>query len=299
MRLDVLADEGCRWVDVIGPDHGELLALADEFGLPPSVVEDCLDPEHLPKYERFDGATFMIIRARDHAAPDDASTVQELTRKVAIFQRNGLILTVHRIDLAEIGAIRDRFRAAAGTATQHAILAALVVAALDSYEKPLDTTQQVLDRFEEGVFEEDIPAPTLRDAFNLKRRVTLTRRIMFQTSHVLQKMSPPTERHDPLYQEMRETADAYLFWVEQLLDEVNQLLQLHLTMSSNKTNEVMRILTVFSAFFLPLTFIVGVYGMNFHFMPELNQRWGYPAVLALMLALCVGIFTWFRRRGWL
>jgi magnesium transporter len=299
MRHDVLVANGCRWVDVVGPTRAELHDLATEFSLPPSVVEDCLDPEHLPKYERFEGATFVILRARDLAAPDDASTVQELTRKVAVFQREGLVLTVHRIDLAEIGVIRDRFRAATGTATQHAILAALVLAALDSYEKPLDATQGVLDQFEEGVFDEDIPAPTLRDAFNLKRRVTLTRRIFWQTGVVLQKLSPPTERHDPLYQEMRETADAYLFWVEQLLDQVNQLLQMHLAMSSNKTNEVMRILTVFSAFFLPLTFIAGVYGMNFRHMPELAQRWGYPAVMLLMFGLCAGIFSWFRRRGWL
>ena len=63
-----------------------------------------LDPEHLPKYERFSDAAFLILRARDHSAPDDASTVQELTRKVAVFQRDSFVLTVHRIDLAEIAA---------------------------------------------------------------------------------------------------------------------------------------------------------------------------------------------------
>ncbi len=299
MRIDVLADEGCRWIDVIGSNRDELNELADELDMPASVVEDCLDPEHLPKYERFDGATFVILRARDLSAPDDASTIQALTRKVAIFMRDDVILTVHRIDMEEIATIRDRFRAADGNATQHGIMSAMMLATLDTYERPLEAAQQVLDEFEEGVFDEDVPAPTLRDAFNLKRRVALSRRILWQTSVVLQKMSPPTERHDPLYQEVRETADAYLFWVDQLLDEVNQLLQVHLSMSSHKTNEVMRLLTVFSAFSLPLTFIAGVYGMNFQHMPELTQRWGYPAVMLVMLALCLGIFAWFRRRGWL
>ena len=70
-------------------------------------------------------------------------------------------------------------------------------------------------------------------------------------------------------------------------------------MASHRTNEVMRVLTVFSAFFLPLTFIVGVYGMNFVHMPELGRRWGYPAVLGLMALVCLVIFIWFRRRGWL
>ena len=74
---------------------------------------------------------------------------------------------------------------------------------------------------------------------------------------------------------------------------------MHVTMASQRTNEVMRVLTVFSAFFLPLTFLVGVYGMNFRFMPELEQRWGYPAVLGLMGVISLVIFVWFRRRGWL
>lgn len=298
MRHDVVARPDCTWVDVVGPSREELVGLADEFTLPPTVVEDCLDPEHLPKYERLGDATFLIIRARDHAAPEDASTIQELTRKVAVFMRNGMILTVHRSDLSEIRAVRDRFNAESEP-SQLAILVALVMATLDSYDKPLERSQDVLDEFEAGVFDEDVPEPSLRDAFHLKRRVALTRRILWQTSNVLHKLVPPAERHEPLYQDLREAADAYLFWVEQLLDEVNQLLQAHLAMSSNRTNEVMRVLTVFSAFFLPLTFIVGVYGMNFHFMPELDSQLGYPLTLAGMVLLSVGIFVWFRRRGWL
>ena len=98
---------------------------------------------------------------------------------------------------------------------------------------------------------------------------------------------------------LRESADAYLFWVDQMLEEVNLLLQVHLAMSSKRTNEVMRVLTVFSAFFLPLTFIVGIYGMNFQYMPELAQHWGYPAVLLAMAGIAAAIWLWFRRRGWM
>jgi magnesium transporter len=299
MRHDVVHRDGCRWVDVVEPTREELHEVAAEFRLPPTVVEDCLDPEHLPKYERFDDASFLILRARDHAAPDDASTVQELTRKLAVFQRDTLVLTVHRVDLSEIVTLRERFSTGVGSHGPHAVLAALVLATFDSYDKPLDRTQQKLDHFEEGVFVDAAPAPTLRDAFHIKRRVTLTRRIMWQTSNALVKLTPITERNDPLYQEMRDTADAYLFWVDQLVDEVNQLLQIQLSMSSKKTNEVMRILTVFSAFFLPLTFLVGVYGMNFDVMPELRQPLGYPLALLGMAGLSLGIYIWFRRKGWL
>ena len=302
MRHDLESHGAYRWIDVTEPSQAELQALAQELSLPETVVEDCLDPEHLPKHERIGGdATFLILRARDHAAPDDASTVQALTRKVAVFFREGLVLSVHRVDLGEIRALRDRVASAGeeGLRTQSGLVAALVTAALDSYEKPLERAEALLERFERGVFDDDVPAPSLREAHNLKRRVSLTRRILWQTNTTLQKLVPPGERAVPLYQDMRETGDAYLFWVERLLDEVNLLLQAHLAMSSNRTNEVMRVLTVFAAFFLPLTFIAGVYGMNFERMPELKSPIGYPATLAAMLVVAAAIFAWFRRRGWL
>ncbi len=300
IRHEVVTTEALRWVDITAPEREELHELAIEFDLPATVVEDCLDPEHLPKVERFGDATFLILRVRDHAAPDDVSTIQALTRKVSVFFRAGLFLTVHRAELSEIATLREVYRCEGGEGPpQGAILAALVLRTLESFDKPLERSETLLDRFEEGLFDDNVPAPSLEEAYNLKRRVSLSRRILHQTSNMLQKLVPPGERAEPLFQDMRESADAYIFWVDQMLEEVNLMLQIHLAMSSKRTNEVMRILTVFSAFFLPLTFIVGVYGMNFRVMPELQQPWGYPAVLGFMLAVVLGIFLWVRRRGWL
>jgi magnesium transporter len=301
MRHDVVDAKGVRWVDITAPSRMDLITLAVEFSLPATVVEDCLDPEHLPKYERFGDATFVILRARDLSAPDDASTIQELTRKVAMFYRANLLLTVHRADLSEIAEVRRR-HAAAGQAeavTLSRVLVDVVEATLASYEPSLDRAQAQLDAFEAGVFEDQLPAPTLRDAFHLKRRVALSQRILRQTNAVLGKVAADGELSATLFQDMRESAEAIQFWVDQLFDEVNQLLQLQLSMSSRKTNEVMRILTVFSAFFLPLTFIVGIYGMNFEHMPELMQPMGYPVTLLGMAGVALAIFIWFRRKGWL
>jgi magnesium transporter len=300
MRHVVVDREGFVWIDAVTSTREELETFATEFDVPPTVVEDTLDPEHLPKFERLGDATFLILRARDHSAPDDAGTVQELTRKLAIFQRGDLLISFHRFDLSEFQAVRERFGGvASGEATSTAVLVALINATLDSFDKPLRQTERTLAAFEDGVFDDDIPAPTLRDAHYLKRRVSLSRRILWQTVQVLQKLVPPAERAEPLFQDLRESADAYLFWTEQLVDEVNQLLQIHLGVSSHRTNEVMRVLTIFSVFFLPLTFIAGIYGMNFAHMPELGSPYGYPVALGAMLLLGIGIFTWFKRRGWL
>lgn len=300
IRHEVVATEALRWVDITAPDRADLQALATEFDLPHTAVEDCLDPEHLPKCERFGDITFLIVRVRDHTAPDDVSSIQGLTRKVSIFFRPGLVLTVHRADLEEIAALRAQCRTNGGEGmAQWVVLSQLVLRALDSFEKPLERSEGLLDGFEDGLFDESTPPPSLMEAYHLKRRVALSRRIIYQTGVALQKLVPPGERAETYFHDMREAAEAYLFWVDQMLDEVNLFLQIHLAMSSKRTNEVMRVLTIFSAFFLPLTFIVGIYGMNFRHMPELEQSWGYPAVLGAMFVVVLGIWAWVRRKGWL
>jgi magnesium transporter len=108
-----------------------------------------------------------------------------------------------------------------------------------------------------------------------------------------------SHKRNPLYEDMRD----YYLRLETDTDDLNEnighLLNLYISLASQKTNDVMRILTVFSAFFLPLTFIVGVYGMNFQHMPELSAQWGYPGVIIFMILVTILIFQWFKRKKWL
>ena len=87
--------------------------------------------------------------------------------------------------------------------------------------------------------------------------------------------------------------------VEALRDVVGGMVEIYLAQVSLKTNEVMKVLTMMASIFIPLTFIVGVYGMNFEFMPELHSRWAYPIVWGVMLAIAGGLVFWFRKRRWL
>lgn len=105
----VVESEGFTWLDVVSPSRLDLQDLARTYDLHQTVVEDCLDPEHLPKHEKIGDATFLILRAHDDSAKDDASSIQELTRKVAIFFRPNFALTVHRVDLHEVAMLRERF----------------------------------------------------------------------------------------------------------------------------------------------------------------------------------------------
>ncbi len=301
MRQTVVevAQPAFRWIDVVAPEAGELERLAQEFGFHPMAVEDCLDPWHLPKYERFGETTFVILRVFDDRSSDRTASVQEMTRKIAVFFRADLVVTIHRADLAMVEQVRDRFRNGnGGHCSATPLLGALFNGALDSFEAPLERAEDSVDALEVALLSQDRRSPDLEAIHLLKRRVNFIKRLFWQTNVALQKLVMPGDPSSVVFHDVKENAESYYFYADQLMEEISNLLGIHVALSSQRTNEVMRVLTVFSAFFLPLTFIVGIYGMNFDWMPELRARWGYPVVLAAMVLLCLGIGYWFKRRGW-
>jgi magnesium transporter len=294
---------GVNWIDVTAPTPEELHQIAHRHGLHPTVVEDCLDPAHLPKYEKQEEATFVILRVWGERPERTGEAVQDLSRKIALFTRGDLLLTIHRADLAVIQRVEKEWTTrkyeGGDRATVPAIFADIATEALSSYDRPLDDAEETLMAFERALFDPKARPPALFAIHQLKGKLGLIRRMLWLTSGVILKSGGGQERTTPLHQDLRETADSYLFYTDQLLDQTHDLLTIHLAVASHRTNEAIRVLTVFSAFFLPLTFIVGLYGMNFVHMPELSWRLGYPLVLVVMLGVTLAIFAWFRRRGWL
>jgi magnesium transporter len=293
------------WLDVVSPTKGELANVARQYGLHSTSVEDSLDPEHLPKYERIGAVTFIIVRAMDEAASRDCTTVQEMTRKVAILFSADFLITIHRTEQPFLSALITKYQSPppAGAERRRSFLPRLLIeiinGAIDTYEKPLGEAESTIDRFEATVFGEQELGGLLQRIYTEKRRVTQMRRMLSHTLDVVQRLVPASEPTAPLFQDLRENAQSMYSYAEELVEDVNNLLSIQLALAQHRTSEVVRVLTVFSVFFLPLTFIVGIYGMNFDFMPELRQRWGYPAILVGMGAVTLAIYTWFRRRGWL
>lgn len=301
-----LAEPRFVWLDVINPGKDELAGIAAEYRLHSTSVQDCLDPEHLPKFEAFDDYTFVILRAWDEEAPADCTTVQEVTRKLALFYAPSFLVTIHRKEQAWLGALEARL-AETVAGREHPgpwIVSHLLNGAVDTYLRPMEAVEARLDTFEQKVFVERTIGSRhfrgeLREIHLAKRQVTLAKRLLWRTVDVVHRMLPTAGGAAPLFRDVRENVESYHFYADELLDEANTLLNVQLSLASHRSGEVMRVLTLFSVFFLPLTFIVGVYGMNFAYMPELSTRWGYPAVLAVMGLVVLGIYLWFRRRGWM
>jgi magnesium transporter len=293
-----------KWLDVSNPSKTELDQVATDFGLHPQMVRDCLEPDHLPKFEVSGSTSFILLRVIDEKAAVDADNVRELTRKIAIFIKRDAVITVHRAKQKYLTDIIENSKTMQFSPSDPIqIVHSCITGVLRTFEGPIGKDIEYLEGIETEIFSsqpvKNRSRKTMEDLYYLRRRANVFRRILRQTSDILARITVPWDTDLALVSDLRDQCQASLFNAEQLWENVNELLSLHVSLTSHRTNEVVRVLTVFSAFFLPLTFIVGIYGMNFENMPELASPYGYPGVWIAMLATTTLIAFWFRKSGWL
>jgi magnesium transporter len=296
---DAGAGNTIEWLDVFEPSPDELDGIAEQYRLHPTSVKDCLQPEHLPKLETVNDVTFMIVRAFDERCADDADTVQELTRKIALFIQEQPYLC----------AVKDHWRASAAKGLARSLprlVNELLRGVVQTYAEPIDDCQLRFETLETQTFEPGGPVMSLKTAYVLTREASVYRRMLRSVHDIIAKIDAVPEASVPFFQDLREDTDALYLRASDIVDNVNRILQLQLSLlsqrtneASQRTNEVMRVLTVFSVFFMPLNLIAGIYGMNFENMPELKSPIGYHAVLGVMAAITLAIYLWMRRKGWL
>lgn len=288
--IRTISETGLLWLDVTNPDEAELTQLAAHYHLHPAAVQDCLQPEHLPKYELIDDTHFIITRYYDPNCSREADNIQAVSRKLAIFCNERFIITIHRqtFDLKAFPGVKD----------QHELLYLLIRQILSTYEDPVNKLDNDIDFYESRIFLKKRIPDLLKSLYLIKRRIYVIRKLMNLTKETIEKVSLHHKRA-VVYQDMRDYYTKLDTQIEEVYDSINTLLNIYISLSSQRTNDVMRVLTVFSAFFLPLTFLVGVYGMNFRYMPELEYHEAYPTVWAVMIIITVLIYSWFKRKGWM
>lgn len=298
-----LGNDSLFWIDVTSPTEGELEALAERFKLHATSVKDCLDPMHLPKYETVEGTRFLIVRHADeeNAKKSDSDTVRELTRKIAVFILPKGVITVHRSPqgfIDELFASWEARKLSSESQLAH-IVNGLLKRVFRSYERPMQDAEAVFEQFELRILHRNMGPHTIEDLYFLKRKTSVFKKMLRANLEAISQSEDALLKKSPYFKDVREEGERQYFHAEELVEDVNHLMQTQLSIGSFRTNEVMRVLTLFSVFFLPLTFVVGVYGMNFQFMPELHWKWGYPAVMGSMALITIGIWIWFRKRGWM
>jgi magnesium transporter len=293
-----------RWIDIEAPTQDDYVSLAEEFELPLNLLVGSMDPSHLPKAEFLPNCTFFILRHFDKDnAKDKSGSLQELTTKLVFFVGKDYVLTLHRVPLPCITESKDR--AAFEQLTMQNLVGRLCLKVLHSFEEPLDQLVDKTETIEKRVYalrRRNI----LREGYHIKRRASAFKKIFKFTNDVMIKFRQRADFNVVNFELVTEPLDRLVFDSDSLLEEISGLLNLHLALMSQKTNEaslrtneVMRVLTVVSIFFLPINFIAGVYGMNFENMPELKSANGYYMTLGLMFIIAIAILGWAYAKGWL
>jgi magnesium transporter len=242
-----------------------------------------------------------------HGVTADISPEKFNTIELDGFLGRNYVITYHHEMFRSINNVKQQLRTTPvachrGTAfLLHQILDQVV----DFYSPVLDSFDDRIDRLEDDIFTLKRPNnEILSQIMDLKRSVLRLRRISGKQMDILHRMSRGefsliTEEMRPFYRDVYDHLVRVVDLAESYRDLISGSLEAYLSVVSNRLNEIMKVLTIFSAIMLPLTFIAGVYGMNFENMPELHSRYGYYATWAIMICVAVAMLLFFKRRGWI
>ena len=284
-----------QWIDITNPTHEELHEFSKQYNLDYYTLSDCLEPAHLPKKEKIQDYTFIILRVYDDKGKKYPSTIQEMSNKIAIFYNEKVILTIHRAHSGIIEEVKSKYLETGLIRETSEVVTKIMYFAIKSYEPNSYALSKAIDYMEKQVFVGRQSRISLEQLYYLKNSCRLNRRIIsFSKDVILQHTT--TENDATALQDVKDLLQKLSLSFDETHDDAANLSTVYLSIVSLKTNDTMKVLTIFSVFFMPLTFIVGVYGMNFEFMPELSWKWGYPMVWLVMLIICVVIFLWFKRK---
>ncbi len=283
------------WIDITQPSIEELTLIANEFNLHEYTVRDCLEPDHLPKFELFETTKFLISRVYAPKNQPNPHTIQELTSKIAIFYNDNFIITIHRQPLPFIHAVKDQCFEDKTCSTPNALVTNILWNSLHTYELPALELGNKIDYYEEEMFLKNHIPNIQRSLYFLKRKAASCKKVIHLTTDVINSSHLGIKKN-PSLQNLLDLHLKLMTQYDQIMEDANTLLNIYIALASQKTNEVVKILTIFSVFFMPLTFIVGIYGMNFDYMPELRSKWGYPGAIFLMIIVTLFIYYWFRHK---
>lgn len=291
------------WINIDGLHEVKVTEkLGKQFELHPLILEDILHTEQRPKYEDFDKYIFIVLRMLSFNEEIQAVESEQVS---LILGANFVISFQERTgDVFE--PIRDRIRNAKGRIRKMGpdyLAYALTDAIVDSYFAILEKVGEKIESMEEELVS-DPTEKTLQQIHTMKREMISLRRSIWPLREVISgvqrsESSVIKESTEIYLRDVYDHTIQIIDTIESFRDMVSGMLDIYLSSISNKMNTVMKVLTIIATIFIPLTFVAGIYGMNFEHMPELKWKWAYPGVWAIMLVITGVMLTYFRRKRWL
>ena len=301
--VKLLKKPGKKWIDVDGLHNLKMIEeVGKEFGLHPILLEDIVNSEQRPKMDDYDEHLFFVLKAIEyHPRKKDISdehigivlgkdfVISFQEKKPDTFETVFLNLKMNKGRLRKMGSDYLAY--------------ALMDSIVDNYFVTLEKIGERIGDLEEVLSEEPDPS-VLRDIQRFKREMLFLRKQVWPLRDVFNRLvrreSPLIKKDTEIY--LRDLYD-HIVQIIDTTDTFNSMLSnmmdVYLSSISNKTNEVMKVLTVFTAVFIPLTFITGLYGMNFRYMPELGYEFGYYGALVAMALIALVLLGYFRKKEWI
>jgi len=289
MKITEKVFESFKWIDIENPIKEDLEKITKVHGLNYYLIKDSLEKGHLPKYEKTYKIDFFIFRAYTSDIKLHIDEVGEMSNKIAFFIFEDKLITIHRAHFNFLNIHEEKH------IKINELFLRIVKLMLDTFQKPTIDLSNKISEIERTIFLKDHRKVLLEELYFIKSQSRILKKVLHITQSVMEQ-SADNFSASYQYQDIKDELLNLLTYNEESVENSNQLMNTYLSISDQKNNEVVRLLTIFSAFFLPLTFIAGVYGMNFKFMPELNWEWGYFFSIGLMLLVVIVIYMWFRKK---
>jgi magnesium transporter len=291
------------WINIEGIHQIEIIEkIGKHFNLHPLILEDIMNTEQRPKLDDFEDYVFLVMKMPYFEEKNNIIKIEQ----ISLVLGPGFIISFQEMEGDVFNPIRERIKSGKGrirkTGTDYLIYA-LIDAIVDNYFTILEKIGERIENIEEELVTEPGPK-TLHDIHNLKREILFFRKSVWPLRELVSTLergeSNLIKESTRIY--LRDVYDhtiQVIDTIETFRDMLSGMLDLYISSIGNKTNEVMRVLTIIATIFIPLTFIAGLYGMNFEYMPELKWRWSYPLVLLLIGVIGIFMLFYFRRKKWL
>lgn len=302
--LPNVAEKGTTWVNVEGLHNSEMIAqLAKKFDIHPLTIEDILNIEQRPKVEEFDNYIFITLKMLLW----HTKTANFSVRQLSIVLGKNFVLSFQELDTELFDNIHQRLK---GNPTQplrqHGsdyLTYRLIDAVIDEYFVVLEALGNQIEKIEEIIIAAPTPANS-RTIYRLKRQMLLLRKAIWPMrealSHLMHVEDHLITKYTSLY--LRDVYDhtvQAIDSVETFREMLSSMLDMYLSSLTNRMNEIMKTLTIITTIFIPITSIASIYGMNFHYMPELQWRYGYPFALGIMSVIAILMLIYFKRKKWI
>jgi len=291
------------WINLSGIHDIKIIEqFGEQFGLHALALEDILNTQHRPKVEEMEGYSLIILKMLFF----DDKTQSIDTEQVSLILGPHYVITFQEREGDVFEGVRGRLQRSHGRIRQRGpdyLAYALVDSVVDSYFHILEKVGDHLAQLEEDLLNNPDQS-TLARIHHYKRQLQLLRKSVWPLREVISELY---KEDSPLVAEgtrvfLRDLYDhtiQVLDTVEIFRDTVSGLQDLYMSAVGNRMNEIMKVLTIMASIFIPLTFIAGIYGMNFEYIPELKWRWGYFAIWGVMISCIIGMLIYFKRKKWL